>query len=345
MKQILLAIAILGLLISCKRSNHSINSPEIQINPQNSLITDNVKEGIEFLKEFYTKYYGEYRDRKGIENYVSNRVLKRMDSLTNEDNLILDYDPFIQGQDWDTNIFLRTLSIIPLKNKDEYRVSFLLFEKRDTTNIDILLKKNENGKLMIYSILNDENLNFSFKEKNERKLKVVSAMHIYELNLIRNNEEEQGSILINILDKTSGKSLYQTNFYPEFLFSDNTLNQNVNYFESSAKIKEGIENYHSFIIDDFNFDGLEDFAIINYEGSNAGPQYAYFLQTPNKQFINDDFLTSEMRFFPTEINKENETLTISHPVGCCKISTNIIQLQNNQSWKEIFSEITEISSE
>lgn len=333
---------LLGLLINCKQTNQSIISSDDQINSLNSTITDNVNEGIEFLKEFYTKYYGEYRDRKDIENYVSDRILKRMDSLTNEDNLILDYDPFIQGQDWDTNMLIKSLSIIPLKNKDEYRVSFLLFEERDTTNIDVLLKKNEKGKLLIYSILNDEHLSFSYIEENESKSELVSAKLIYEIKLIRNKGEEQGSVSINVLDKKSRKSLYHINFQPEFLFSDNTINQNINYFDNSIKFKEGIENYHSFILDDFNFDGLEDFAIINYEGSNAGPQYAYFLQTPNKQFLNDNYLTSEVRFFPTEINKENKTLTISHPVGCCKNSTYTIQLQNNQIWKEIFSEITDM---
>lgn len=333
---------LLGLLINCKQTNQSIISSDDQINSLNPAITDNVNEGIEFLKEFYTKYYGEYRDRKGLENYVSSRILNRMDSLSSEENLTLDYDPFIQGQDWDTNVLMKSLRINPLKNKNEYRVSFLLFEERDTTNIELLLKKNEKGKLLIYSILNDEYLNFSYIEKNESKTELVSAKLIYEIKLIRNKWEEQGSISINVLDKKSGKSLYHTDFHPEFLFSDNTMNQTVNYFDNSMKFKEGIENYHSFIIADFNFDNLEDFAIINYEGSNAGPQYAYFLQTPNKQFLNDDYLTSEVKFFPTEINKENKTLTISHPVGCCKNSTYTIQLENNQIWKEIFSEIKDM---
>lgn len=36
---------------------------------------------------------------------------------------------------------------------------------------------------------------------------------------------------------------------------------------------------------DVNFDGLEDFTIINYQGSNGGPQYAYYVQKPNIEFL------------------------------------------------------------
>lgn len=161
MKYINLYITFLTLFISCKEVNK--NTDSIQTTEQNTVTTSKNNEGVVFLTQFYTKYYGEYTDRKDIEKYVSNRILKRIDSLTKGDNLILDYDPFIKGQDWDENVLIKSLEIKPLKNNNEYRVSFFRFDANDKikTKIDILLINNSEGKLLIYSILNDEYLNFN----------------------------------------------------------------------------------------------------------------------------------------------------------------------------------------
>lgn len=155
-------IVILTLFVNCKQKNVNYISSEDQSKQQNSIVSNNEERGREFLTDFYAKYYGENLDRKGIENYVSSRILKRMDSLSEEDNLILDYDPFIKGQDYDWKMIKKTLIITPLKNKNEFRASFKLFGEKDEqrTNIDFLLKKDANDKFLIYSILNDEYLNF-----------------------------------------------------------------------------------------------------------------------------------------------------------------------------------------
>ena len=103
----------------------------------------------------------------------------------------------------------------------------------------------------------------------------------------------------------------------------------------NIKTSEGIEDYHKITLD-INFDGLEDFAIINYEGGNGGPQYAYYIQKQNKQFELDKNLTENMRYFPVEINKKEKTLTISHPSGCCNTNTYKIQIQSSGEWKEVY---------
>ncbi|KGK30888.1 hypothetical protein EL45_08240 [Cellulophaga sp. E6(2014)] len=169
MKYFNLYIPLLLLLISCKEANKNTDSIQNSTAQIDSVITNN-KDGVVILTEFYKKYYGEYRDREGIEEYVSSRILKRMDSLTIEDNLMLDYDPFIYGQDWDENILMKSIEIKPLKNRDEYRVSFFRFANSDEkrTNIDLLLKNNSDGKLLIYSILNDEYLNFKNNIANNK---------------------------------------------------------------------------------------------------------------------------------------------------------------------------------
>lgn len=105
----------------------------------------------------------------------------------------------------------------------------------------------------------------------------------------------------------------------------------INYFSSDKKIKEGVENYHDFIIADFNFDNLEDFAILYDFGGNGGPLYSYYFQDKK-----DDTFKTEKQFplnegpFPKNIDRNNNTLTISGPRGCCKVSTTIFQLKDNK---------------
>jgi len=143
---------------------------ETKINPHSvtSMVQKNThsKEAIKMLRDFYLNFYSSDEPldkKKSMKDFVSSRVLKRIDSLTkNPENLIIDYDPFIKGQDYNGESIKKSLEIKPLKNNDEYRVSFLQFGGQDEakTNIDVLVKKDDSGKFLIYSIINDEHLNF-----------------------------------------------------------------------------------------------------------------------------------------------------------------------------------------
>lgn len=143
---------------------------ETKINPHSvtGMVQKNIhsKEAIKMLEDFYLNFYSSDEPldkKKSMKDFVSSRVLKRIDSLTkNPENLIIDYDPFIKGQDYNGESIKKSLEIKPLKNNDEYRVSFLQFGGQDEakTNIDVLVKKDDSGKFLIYSIINDEHLNF-----------------------------------------------------------------------------------------------------------------------------------------------------------------------------------------
>ncbi len=205
-----------------------------------------------------------------------------------------------------------------------------------------------------YEFLNhlDDDLceKISNKEKNAEFTEIKDLFNQFKFEyLIKEIKSEENSkylIKINLTNKVSNK-IQNIDYEPLGLFSGkNNLDTSVNnYFDTKeAKIKttEGLETFHNIIVLDVNFDGLEDFAIINFEGGNGGPLYAYYIQNPNNEFELDDELTNEVRFFPIEINNKEKTLTFGHPSGCCKINTFKIQIQPNGNWKQIYSKLEDI---
>lgn len=180
-----------------------------------------------------------------------------MVSLTMDDNLILDYDPFIYGQDWDENVLIKSLEIKPLKNKNEYRVSFFRFEKNDEkrTNIDLLLKNNSEGKPLIYSILNDEYLNFSNlneipiseKENNFND----EWLGTYKGQFLRIKEESadpRAYAMINITIKSS-TATFKLDSYKEIINKNLTIND---ISENKIILSENDNKNNIFIITKHN---------------------------------------------------------------------------------------------
>lgn len=160
----------------------------------------------------------------------------------------------------------------------------------------------------------------------------------FTISLVDKDSDSRPSKLkINILknNKNFQQIIYSPSTWPTIKDSLN-VNQ-INYFVPGKKIIEGIENYHDFIIADFNFDNLEDFAILYDFGGSGGPVYSYYFQDKNDGSFKTEktFLLNEGPF-PKIIDKKSKTLTISTTKGCCKTSTTIFQLKNNK-WDVISS--------
>ena len=135
--------------ISCRDKKNANNAAAKSTDTEVAIAT---------LKAFYSSVYNGSLDNQEVlfKQYVSKQLLEKIDELSAD--MTLDYDPFIDGQDFFADVLNSTLKITPLENKNEYRCCFLLFgdtyEKE--TCVDYLLEKDKDGHFVISKILNDD---------------------------------------------------------------------------------------------------------------------------------------------------------------------------------------------
>ena len=148
MKRIII-IFILMAFISCRDKKNANNAAAESTDTEVAIAT---------LKAFYSSAYNDsVHSRKVLfKQYVSKQLLEKIDELSAD--MTLDYDPFIDGQDFFADVLNRTLKITPLENKNEYRCCFLLFGNtyEKETCVDYLLEKDKDGHFVISKILNDD---------------------------------------------------------------------------------------------------------------------------------------------------------------------------------------------
>ena len=135
--------------ISCRDKKNANNAAAESTDTEVAIAT---------LKAFYSSVYNGSLDNQEVlfKQYVSKQLLEKIDELSAD--MTLDYDPFINGQDFFADVLNSTLKITPLQNKNEYRCCFLLFGNNDEkeTCVDYLLEKDKDGHFVISKILNDD---------------------------------------------------------------------------------------------------------------------------------------------------------------------------------------------
>ena len=150
MKRIII-IFILIAFISC-RDKKNANNVATEPTPTDTEVA------IATLKAFYSSVYNGSLDNREVlfKQYVSKQLLEKIDELSAD--MTLDYDPFINGQDFFADVLNNTLKITALENKNEYRCCFLLFGNtyEKETCVDLLLEKDKEGHFVISKILNDD---------------------------------------------------------------------------------------------------------------------------------------------------------------------------------------------
>ena len=148
MKRIII-IFILIAFISCRDKKNANNVAAESTDTEVAIAT---------LKAFYSSVYNGSLDNREVlfKQYVSKQLLEKIDELSAD--MTLDYDPFINGQDFFADVLNSTLKITPLENKNKYRCCFLLFgdTNEKETCIDLLLEKDKDGHFVISKILNDD---------------------------------------------------------------------------------------------------------------------------------------------------------------------------------------------
>ena len=148
MKRIII-IFILIAFISCRDKKNANNAAAESTDTEVAIAT---------LKAFYSSVYNGSLDNQEelFKQYVSKQLLEKIDELSAD--MTLDYDPFIDGQDFFADVLNSTLKITPLENKNEYRCCFLLFgdTNEKETCVDFLLEKDKDGHFLISKILNDD---------------------------------------------------------------------------------------------------------------------------------------------------------------------------------------------
>ena len=135
--------------ISCRDKKNANNAAAESTDTEVAIAT---------LKAFYSSVYNGSLDNREVlfKQYVSKQLLEKIDELSAD--MTLDYDPFIDGQDFFADVLNSTLKITPLENKNEYRCCFLLFgdTNEKETCVDYLLEKDKDGHFVISKILNDD---------------------------------------------------------------------------------------------------------------------------------------------------------------------------------------------
>ncbi|SHM10589.1 hypothetical protein SAMN05444407_109156 [Chryseobacterium contaminans] len=89
----------------------------------------------------------------------------------------------------------------------------------------------------------------------------------------------------------------------------------------------------SFLVKDFNFDGLEDFAIVWDQGGNAGKLYEYYFQNKEGNFSSTDSFPLQHKILAEDIDALNKTIKTQSIVGCCHFNLNTYKLKSDGSWE------------
>lgn len=106
------------------------------------------------------------------------------------------------------------------------------------------------------------------------------------------------------------------------------------YSTGVRKSAEVLDNdYGDVIVADFNFDGLDDFAIKRDSGGNAGPTYIFYVQQKNGAFIPDLFLTERMESFPEIRTKQRALVTHVYAGGMRGCRTSYHYNNERRSWR------------
>lgn len=150
--------------------------------------------------------------------------------------------------------------------------------------------------------------------------------------------QDSSVLIVDVKDKETKSTIDQftitSSFYYSFMFlSCDSMTSYTTNFKADREIADNY--FGDIVIADLNFDGYDDIAVVNDSGGNGGPHYNFYIQTNNRKFIMDKFLTESVVFFPSTISSKNKTLTTLVHAGVCGLGENIYVYDKNKNmWTE-----------
>jgi len=159
----------------------------------------------------------------------------------------------------------------------------------------------------------------------------------YKLKILKKIENEELVKIVKIEIKNKYDSLIQLVISkPDYIFCSSFLDSlNVRSYSTNINEKKQVvdNDYGFFIIADFNFDYLDDFALMSFESGNGGPIYEYYIQCESKNFKKDSFLTTEMQYFPEKIDYKNKLLITRVRANVNGVNVNYYKYNSeNKNW-------------
>lgn len=151
------------------------------------------------------------------------------------------------------------------------------------------------------------------------------------------------NVITLIVFKKNQKRIQTISFNSSFLFHDAFRKCNmVRSYSTGVNMENTVDDYDygDFIVSDFNFDGIEDFAVKNNSGGNSGPTYNFYFQNSKGRFVLNNYLTCKMEFFPVKINSFEKTLTTLVYVSSSEKSEMTYRFDSlSQKWSRIKHEL------
>lgn len=152
------------------------------------------------------------------------------------------------------------------------------------------------------------------------------------------------SISIIVKDKQNGKTLDSIYLLGEYLWR--TILENCNDVSSFSTSYQSIYSnstdnfYGDIVVGDFNFDNRDDIAVVSYSGGNGGPLYYFYMQTENKKFKFDQFLSNTVSYIPRAIDVKNKRLiTYEHANAYQETETEYQLNSKTNQWSIVRQEL------
>lgn len=118
-------------------------------------------------------------------------------------------------------------------------------------------------------------------------------------------------VRLQIKDKLTDEVIDRIFLRPVYLYSyyedKNAVMSYTTGFNADWEVADNFFGY--LVVADLNFDGKDDISVICEGGGNGGPLYAFYIQTDDRKFVMNNYLTTNMQYFPTEIDSLRRQLT------------------------------------